>query len=429
MLWHLVARGASANGFGDIKKLLAKHMRIITYAEHFAFADVGWYGLDPAIRLNAIEYIASKCMACDGSISIQGSRMSLDMHPQGREIMEMLGRYEECRVSRAFGKDVTDMMLDKEKDFRLYGNAKTGWKLFEANFSRDQIVEKIDGQNNVWTVENPWPEPQAFALEILRFPVYANPDAIILEDFSNPALYSKIRSSDAGASINFSNTPYPVYYGNFSGVFQVDNKSENPAQCMVGKDFSSAVNLSKSRNIALWVDGAGHGEILELKLLDKDGRAWTAEIKQDFTNWQLFIFDISNAKDIDWSSIVRQTFTIKNIPPKTSARCRMGGVKALPGVNPPAISDMELLVNGKSIKFPGKLEVGESLTTDSLGHCTVWPGGMKAGKTFALPQSIVELTPGPNKVEFRHKVGSQEGAGACVRLIPLRKVAETAPRK
>ena len=106
-------------------------------------------------------------------------------------------------------------------------------------------------------------------------------------------------------------------------------------------------------------------------------------------------------------------------------RCVIAGVLALPGVKEPDLQDMELVVNGKSVKFPVSLPVGASLTTDSLGNCTVWPGGMKGGKVYKVPGSTVKLNPGQNTVEFRYKTGGNAGSDAIVRLIPLKKIAES----
>jgi len=447
MQWHIVARGASANGFGDIKKLLAKHMRIITYAEHFAFADVGWYGMDPAIRVNAMEYIASKCLACDGSISIQGSRSSLDKHPQGREIFEMLNRYETCRVSNAFPKSVTDKLLDKDKDFRLYGNTQAGWKLFEATFPADKFVTAVDGKNNVWEVENPYGEAAPFALEVLRYPAYKSNNAIVLEDFTNigalkqgvrPESYHNVIPGNdllrnahgvytTGMQPNMTHSYYPIYYGTVSGQPTVINNTDKVGSWSFGKTYPQAVDLSKSRHLAFWLRSYNTAPAdMEIQLIDKAGKSYKQQVSLNYLGWKLLYFDLPDGQQIDWKNVKHLVMTIKNIPPRTKYfRCVIAGILALPGVKEPDLQNMELVVNGKSIKFPGSLPVGASLTTDSLGNCTIWPGGMKAGKSFKVPASTIKLAPGKNKVEFRYRTGSKNGSDAIVRLIPLKKIGET----
>ena len=446
MQWHIVARGASANGFGDIKKLLAKHMRIITYAEHFAFADVGWYGLDPAIRVNAMEYIASKCLGCDGSISIQGSRQSLDMHPQGREIFEMLNRYESCRVSRAFPQSVTDMLLDKDKDFRLYGSAQKGWKLYEANFPADKYIDVPDGKSNVWNVENKFGEKVPFALEVLRYPVYTTPNAIVLEDFANLAPLKQGARGDSfhaqlpkenmlanahgiytpGMQPDLIHTTYPAYHGTHSGYPHIKNETDKVGSWTFGKTFPQPVDLSSSRELAFWLRSyAASDVVFDIQLIDAEGKSFKQSVKLDYSGWKLHFFDITKAGNINKKNIRYLAMTLKNIPPRTRYfRCMIAGVKALPGVKPPALNNMQLVINGKVLKLPGKLEAGCSLTADPQGNYTMWQGGMKPGKVFNIPGNAVKLDPGSNKIEFRFDKAAS-GAGVYVRVIPLKKIAES----
>ena len=435
--WHLVARGASANGFGDIKKLLAKKMRILLYASHFAYADVGWYGLDPAIRTNAIEYIAAKCLGCDGSISIQGSRASLEAHPQGREILEMLRRYEHCRFHRVFPKETADLLLARDKDFRLYGAPGQGWRLCEAHFCPDHYVV---GKSDAWTVTNPWPEPQPFALELLRYPVYDNPDAVILEDFSRPADYatggaekpfvrllapaartlSACGAASADLRHSLGQARYPVYFGEFSGVFQAANDGGATGWALLGKEFPQPLDLRPCHSLALWARGDGKGALLEVTLFGAEGGRSTKSVRLDYTGWRLAIFPLDDAGGLDRAQVRGLALALKEIPAKARVTCMLGGVKALPGVVAPELSGMELLVNGERIAFPGKLEAGESLTTDGSGKGRVWPGGMGASREIAVPGSALKLKPGENRVEFRHR---GRGDGVYVRVIPLRRIA------
>ena len=71
-----------------------------------------------------------------------------------------------------------------------------------------------------------------------------------------------------------------------------------------------------------------------------------------------------------------------------------------------------------------KLEAGCSLTADPQGNYTMWQGGMKPGKVFNMPGNAVKLDPGSNKIEFRFDKAAS-GAGVYVRVIPLKKIAES----
>ena len=103
LTWHLVPRSASADGHGDLKGYLDDRLPgMLGMAANYTRSDVGWYYMFKEVRPDQIEYVCAKTIGIDGSISIETSLESMESHPQGRQMLEMIGRYEECRLARFF---------------------------------------------------------------------------------------------------------------------------------------------------------------------------------------------------------------------------------------------------------------------------------------------------------------------------------------
>jgi len=268
LCWHIIPRSASADGHGDIKGYLDQRLPgILGMKNNLVFADVGWYGLDMGSRPDRLEYVVGKCLGADGSISVQANRRILDNHPHAREILEMVGRYERCRLAGFFPESVKARLREKGKEFKLFTNGKGGWKLFRAVYEPERIITSLDGKQNAWTVQNDLGHPCQLAVEIVR----AAPSA-----------------------------------------------------------------------------------------------------------------------------------------------------KAPPGLKRMSeLTGLALAVNGTRIALPGKVGPHESLSTDGLGACTVWPGGMKPGRKLTAPQTACRLKPGPNKLTLSCDVAAGHYPDVSIRLIRL----------
>jgi hypothetical protein len=79
----------------------------------------------------------------------------------------------------------------------------------------------------------------------------------------------------------------------------------------------------------------------------------------------------------------------------------VGPVKGLRATSPKQpLGGMEVAVNDMLISIPTRLGPRQCITTDGLGNCTFWPGGMKPGREIKVPGAALTLRPGQNRVTF-----------------------------
>lgn len=170
LVWHIVPRSASADGHGDLKGYLDQRIPgMLGMEANFTRPDVGWYYMFIEVRPDHIEYVCAKTIGLDGSLSIETSQDAMEKHPRARQMMEMLGRYEQCRLSGFFNEDVRALLREPGKDFKLLREGDA-WKLYRAVYEEPRAVKALDGKQNAWTIKNDGREPAPLGVEIVRAP-------------------------------------------------------------------------------------------------------------------------------------------------------------------------------------------------------------------------------------------------------------------
>jgi len=439
VLWHFVARAASADGHGDLKWYLDQRLDcILRMKTYFTVPDVGWYGLDMHRKPDELGYVAAKCLGADGSISVQATAGVLNSHPRARETMEMLGRYEKCRLANYFPDSVKRKLLEKKKEFRLFGNAETGWRLYRALYHEAHAVALIDGKANVWTVVNPLDHPCRAALEIERQTGQpATPtdheaqDAFALADFADLTAYD---SSDRnryeqyvrgpgrtvtpegpamqGVRPKLVRSPHGRRPGESCVVYSAVNSNPNPAGdpgkapptdgwCGRGKRFAKPLNLTPYKALGWWMHGDNKNETFFIQLWDVKGRVETFTAPVGFNGWRYCSFARSKQGAFDWTRVEYLILYLVKIPGDGAVEVRIGTVKALRATSPKQPLDgLELAINDARISIPAKLGARQCITTDGQGVCTFWPGGMEPGRKIDVSGPVLTLQPGPNRVTF-----------------------------
>ena len=426
--WHFIPRSASADGHGNLKWYLDQRLNTILGMENnFCAADVGWYGLDMHWTPDQLEYVAAKCLGADGSISVQATRRILETHPRAREIMEMLGRYERCRLADHFPASVKQKLLEKEKDFRLYDDGRGGWTLCRAAYDDARRVAALDGKANVWTVTNDLDRPCRATVAVTRrrgqpaTPADHNrPDALALADFRDVHAYdSSQRNQYAKYVLGGRRTlspEGPVSYGVTQRFTGSANGGRRGGPCAVysatntdrfngwggrGKRFGKPVDLSGYPALGLWVHGDGQGETFFFQLRDAMGRCASFHVPVHFTGWQFWSFARTGPRRFDWKRVDYLIFYLINVPSGKTVAVRIGHMKALSRTSTSAtIENVEIAVGDQRLRIAAELAPGQCLTTDGLGACTFWPGGMKPGCRITVPGAALVLQPGPNRVTF-----------------------------
>lgn len=99
--WHLLARSASADGHGDLKGYLDQRSGWFdALAREGMPLDIGWYyGYDPTATPDLFEYVLGATLGYDASMSFQVSCEAAAAHPFTGEILDLIARYEQLRLS------------------------------------------------------------------------------------------------------------------------------------------------------------------------------------------------------------------------------------------------------------------------------------------------------------------------------------------
>ena len=99
--WHLLARCASADGHGDLKGYLDQRSGgFSSFARDWMPLDIGWYyGYDPTATPDMFEYVLGTTIGYDSSMSFQVSCGAAAAHPFTGEILDLIARYEQLRLS------------------------------------------------------------------------------------------------------------------------------------------------------------------------------------------------------------------------------------------------------------------------------------------------------------------------------------------
>lgn len=426
LVWHIVPRSASADGHGDLKKYLDERLAgMLGMAANFTRADVGWYYMYNDVRPDQIEYVCAKTIGLDGSISIETSQASMEKHPRARQMIEMVGRYEQCRLASYFPESVKAELREPGKDFKLLGD-RAAWKLYRAVYEEPRFVEAIDGRQNVWTVKNELSVPCPLGVEIAcgfrSMPTsgYDQAGAITVESFDDASPYQRSEgdrmerflggpeampiasgAARAGVSASLVSSAEGAKVGPRCAVFTATNKGPRGGWCATGRRLPKPLDLSRCQALGLWVDGDGKGETLRVQLRDAAGRAATWPVLISFQGWRLCVFRKAEAAGFDWSKTECLVARIEGMAGGVSVRVGLDDLRALPELHPmPALAQPTVQVNGRSLQFPLQLQSGQALTSAGPGGVEFWPGGMQAGQRVAVSTEVLMLQPGENRVTF-----------------------------
>lgn len=99
--WNQLGRSASADGHDDLKAYLDERSPAFTFFEQSEMPlDVGWYyGYDAKATPDMYEYVLGATIGYNSSMSFQVSPSAAFNHPFIYEILDLIRRYEELRLS------------------------------------------------------------------------------------------------------------------------------------------------------------------------------------------------------------------------------------------------------------------------------------------------------------------------------------------
>lgn len=431
LTWHIVPRSASADGHGDLKKYLDERLpTMLGMAANFTRADVGWYYMFADVRPDQIEYVCAKTIGLDGSISIETSQTTMEQHARARQMIEMVGRYEQCRLANYFPENVKEQLREPGKDFKLFRDGD-GWKLYRAQYEEPRYVESLDGKQNAWTIRNDLSVPCPLGVEIVRgsrgVPTgdYDQPGALTIERFDQTAPYRWDEQNRAeryfpgpgvtitaggaakeGVKASFTISSNETRVGGRCAVLAATNTGPRGGWCAVGRKLSKPLDLSRCQAIGLWVDGDGKGETLRLQLHDAAGRSAVFNVLVSFQGWRLCVFRTAAAAGFDWSKTDRLLVWLQGLAGDTSVQVRLDDLRGLPKLSPaPQLVRPSVEVNGRGVTLPVSLDSMQAVTSEGPGGIRFWPGGMQPSQTVDVSSAVLMLQPGENRIVFSADAG------------------------
>ncbi len=444
LVWHIVPRSASADGHGDLKKYLDERLPIMQgMAANFTRPDVGWYYMFADVRPDQIEYVLAKTIGLDGSISIETSLATMEQHARARQMIEMVGRYEQCRLARYFPDRVRELLREPGKDFKLFRDGD-GWKLYRAAYREPRYVESLDGKQNGWVIHNDLPNACPLGVEIARgsrnAPTsdYDQPGTVTIEEFADAASF---RWDDQGRAKRYFPGPDAVitaagataegvtadltasgeiaHVGDRCLELTATNAGPRGGWCAMAKKLPEPVDLSGCQAIAFWVRGDGKGENVRLHLHDTAGRSATHNVQVGFEGWRLCIFRTAAAPGFDWSKTDHLLIRVEGLAGNTSVRVGLDDLRGIPELHaaPPAVRPV-VEVNGRAVTFPVQLDSMQAVTSEGPGGIRFWPGGMQPSQTVEATATALMLQPGENRIRF--SVEATEGYPGDVNVLLYR---------
>jgi hypothetical protein len=423
LCWHIIPRSASADGHGDIKGYLDERWPgILNMGNNWIKADIGWYYWFRDVRPDQIEYVCTRALGIEGSISMETSVEATERLAQSRQMYEMIGRWERARKANVFPAAVKAKLLEMGQDFKVFPDGKT-WRLFRAAYEAPLVLDALDGRGNVFTINNDLKVPCALGFELVRqgkgvvVGDYNAPAARVVEAFDETKPYyasetNKFEQYVMGDKKRM--TPMGVVYDNTEFEFglvqdakvganalrmKAVNKSGDYGWTGIGRRFDQPLDLRGFQGAGVWLKGDAKGETIRIQLRDVAGRNVDFLPVMNYEGWRLHVFPLPPQSGFDWSQVAYLLLYFNGIPPGATVEVVVDDLKLLPKISEPVEEGQPVItINGKQTVFPCALPLNTAISYEGFGSVKFWPGGFKPGQVLTVPPSSLQLRPGPNTV-------------------------------
>jgi hypothetical protein len=405
--WHLLARSASADGHGDLKGYLDERSPWFTSFDRTGMPlDIGWYyGYDPSATTDMFEYVLGATIGYDSSMSFQVSVDAARQHPFTGDILDLIRRYEQLRLSGRIDAAMKERLridprlggkkepaeraslLGVRREYRLRGEA--GREVFQrVMYEPWHAIMSGDEAQVTWPVHVAT-GPVRAGVQIHAIggawlrpgPSYDAAGAVVLETFDDLAPYARNPSgstpiaevtSDQGGAVlpgvtqrlelrsdgAREGTQYAVYTAQ-SALAAAGGWSA------IGKQFDPPLDLSAHRGIGFWLRGDGRGGSFKLQLGDSRG-AMDYYITNDFEGWRYQQLARPAQDPIDYSRVTSLMLYYNNLPGQMTVACGIDDIKALPSLDEREVVDPVVEIGDQRFAWEGTLREGQYLT--------LWPG-------------------------------------------------------
>lgn len=424
--WHLISRMASADGFRDIKLYLDKRTPGFRSGNaNLMPLDIGWYAINPNIRPDDIEYVCSRSLAFDSSISLETGTAQLRTVPQAMEMVDTIARWEDLRLSGRVPQEVRELMQVPGNEFHLttirgqdalvpvryseFGSVPPQKRTVQDD--RQEITE-VDMPAELH-VKNDRETPARIELQLEAGAVtrasahYAEGQPLELFEETppgdsqalatnqyNPTTHGS-RATSAGVTQELKLVTDDVKEGTSACSFKaVSTLNSRGGWATFGRAFDPPLELKDYEYLGLWVKGDGKGEALKVQLWDVAGTPQDQYIPIDFTGWRFIELPRPNPAVLDYTKIARLNFYYNGMPANTECHCLLDGLKVLSAAT--ITHNPALLVNGQRVIFPTPLRVGDRIIMRSADDCWLYKTGqqekIKLTPQGEVPAGLQEVT-------------------------------------
>ncbi len=448
--WHLLARSASADGHGDLKGYLEERSPAFG---HFALQgmpmDVGWYyGYDPMSTLDQYEYVLGTTLGYGASMSFQVSVDAAARHPFTAEILDLIHRYEQLRLSGRVPREMRkrlqidpilagvktpeerEKLLSHRRDYRLLGGP--GKEVFQRVLYepwRDVTPaddEAAASSPSSWTIDVPEPSRVGFQVHLPGGPwlapgaSYDAADALTLESFEDLAPFTRdpndkqvrlIEHGQGGSTFPGVTQRMELHEDGHDGdrfaVYTAESTlGTNAGWSVLSRSFATPVDLSWHAAIGLWLRGDGQGGKFKLQLGDGKS-AMDYYLDNTYEGWRYHQLVRPETDAIDYRSVRTLMVYYNGLPGKTTVSCGIDGVKALRKIDRQTLAEPWIEIDGQRLAAP--------VTLGQEQYLVVWPsepirryGPTVEGAPPEQPAPSIELAPGRHTIRFGH-AGRQMG--------------------
>lgn len=424
--WHWICRMASADGFAHIKEYLDKRTPSFSwYFNNFMPLDIGWYAVNPNIRPDDIEYVCSRSVGFESSISIETGVSNLNSVPQAPQIIDMIARWEDLRLSGRVPAAIREKLREPGKEYHLETIAGkdsltpveySGWAVcpegtVTAAGKNAGDIETVPAPQ-VLAVENKRSAPAKVQLqlecaqpikpgeqyetgqplELFEGELAPVANAPLGTNMYDPAVHGS-RATRDGVTQELALVTDDVKEGKSALRFTATSTLKSVGGwATFGRAFPEPVAMKDYNFIGLWVKGDGKGEWLKVQLWDTKGKPQDQYVTINFTGWRFIELPRPKPDVIDTSNLRSINFYFNNIPGETTCSIILDGVKVLSRAT--TFDNPVVNINGKSLKFRLTMNPGDRLLYEGGKTCTAYAVGAEPrsaaveGGPDALPQKF-----------------------------------------
>ena len=422
--WHILARSASADGHGDIKGYLDERAPVFDAYERDSMPlDIGWYyGYDPNAALDMFEYVLGTTIGYDSSMSFQVSLDAANNHPFTGEILDLIRRYEELRLSGRVPEDMRARLrvdpilagrkpgdeqlpfLDKRREYRLL--EVEGREVFQrVVYTPWHEVSPANEESFTWSISAPEGSAKVgmqFHLPpgpaVMPGAAYHAPDALTLDTFDDLSAYAQASTLD-GVTQEFTAVKEDARAGGNCAVYAAaSTRPGADGWSFVGRSFDTAIDISWHKGIGFWLRGDGNGGQFKLQLTD-GANAADFYIANDYVGWRYQQLTRPETDAIDYAQVRALNFYVNGLPANARVACALDDVKALRTLDEFTLAQPSIEIDGQPLPCGRTLREGQ--------YALLYPGEPWRfyGPKFVEPEvgeagPDVELAPGEHKVRI-----------------------------